>query len=73
VSSRSVIEVVLLERPDTQANVACDGMMLGALTAGDRLEVRAAPERVTLLHPPGHDYYKLLRSKLHWGRGSFDR
>jgi len=73
VSSRSVIEVVLLERPDTQANVACDGMMLGALTAGDRLEVRSAAERVTLLHPPGHDYYKLLRSKLHWGRGSFER
>ncbi|HUO18977.1 MAG TPA: NAD(+)/NADH kinase [Steroidobacteraceae bacterium] len=73
VSSRSVIEVVLLERPDTQANVSCDGMRLGALVPGDRLEVRAARERVTLLHPPGHDYYKLLRSKLHWGRGSFER
>jgi NAD+ kinase len=73
VSSRSVIEVVLLERPDTQANVSCDGMALGALAPGDRLEVRAARERVTLLHPPGHDYYKLLRSKLHWGRGSFER
>jgi NAD+ kinase len=35
--------------------------------------VRTAAERVTLLHPPGHDYYKLLRSKLHWGRGSFER
>ena len=72
-SSRSVIEVVLLERADTQANVSCDGMRLGALAPGDRLEVRAARERVTLLHPPGHDYYKLLRSKLHWGRGSFER
>ena len=72
-SSRSVIEVVLLERPDTQANVSCDGMRLGVIQPGDRLEVRAARERVTLLHPPGHDYYKLLRSKLHWGRGSFER
>jgi len=72
-SSRSVIEVVLLERADTQANVSCDGMRLGAIEPGDRLEVRAARERVTLLHPPGHDYYKLLRSKLHWGRGSFER
>jgi NAD+ kinase len=73
VSLRSVIEVVLLERPDTRANVSCDGMRLGVLAPGDRLEVRAARERVTLLHPPGHDYYKLLRSKLHWGRGSFER
>ncbi|HWW31853.1 MAG TPA: NAD(+) kinase [Steroidobacteraceae bacterium] len=73
VSSRSVIEVVLLERPDVQANVSCDGMRLGALQPGDRLEVRGAHERVTLLHPAGHDYYKLLRSKLHWGRGNFER
>jgi NAD+ kinase len=35
--------------------------------------VRTAKERATLLHPPGHDYYGLLRSKLHWGRGSFER
>jgi NAD+ kinase len=28
---------------------------------------------VTLLHPPGYDYFRLLRSKLHWGRGSNDR
>ena len=27
----------------------------------------AAPLRVTLLHPPGHDFYHVLRSKLHWG------
>jgi NAD+ kinase len=73
VSSRSVIEVALLERPDTRARVTCDGTVLGDFLPGDRLEVRMSAERVTLLHPPGHDYYKLLRSKLHWGRGSFER
>src|SRR5437764_971053 len=36
-------------------------------------ETRAAGEHVTLLHPPAHDYYKILRSKLHWGRGSVER
>ncbi len=73
VSSASVIEVALVERADTQAHVICDGAMLGDFTADDRLEVRLARECVTLLHPPGHDYYRLLRSKLHWGRGSFER
>jgi NAD+ kinase len=73
VSGRSVIEIALLERADTQAQVTCDGVVLGALTPGDLLEVRSAAERVTLLHPRGYDYYKLLRSKLHWGRGSFER
>ncbi len=73
VSARSTVEVRLLERPDTHAHVTCDGMLLGVLAPGDRLQIRSADERVTLLHPPGQDYYKLLRSKLHWGRGSFQR
>ncbi|HEV3179849.1 MAG TPA: NAD(+)/NADH kinase [Steroidobacteraceae bacterium] len=73
VAAESVIEITLLERPDTRANVTCDGIMLGAIVPGDRLEITTAAERVTLLHPPGHDYYKLLRSRLHWGRGSFER
>jgi NAD+ kinase len=73
VSARSLIEIALLERPDTRAQVTCDGTVLGEVEPGDRLQVKAANERVTLLHPNGHDYYKLLRSKLHWGRGSFER
>ena len=73
VASTCVVEVTLLERPDTQANCSCDGAQLGELAPGDRLTVTTAPERATLLHPPGHDYYKLLRSKLNWGRGNFDR
>jgi len=73
VAADSLVEVVLLERPDTQANVTCDGMLLGEIACEDRLEVTTARERVTLLHPKGHDYYRLLRSKLHWGRGSFER
>jgi NAD+ kinase len=73
VSSDTVIEFKLLERPDTKAEITCDGTVLGKLEPGDRLQVKAARERITLLHPKGHDYYKLLRSKLHWGRGSFER
>jgi NAD+ kinase len=73
VSSAAVIEVALLARPDTQAHVTCDGVVLGEFRPEDRLEVRTAVERVTLLHPPGHDYFKLLRSKLHWGRGDLER
>ncbi len=73
VAAESVIEITLLERPDTRANVTCDGKMLGAIVPGDRLEITTAAERVTLLHPPGHDYYGCCARKLHWGRGSFER
>jgi NAD+ kinase len=73
VAAHSVVEVALLERADTQANVTCDGALLGKMDCDDRLEVTTAAEQVKLLHPKGHDYYRLLRSKLHWGRGSFER
>ena len=73
VSARSRIEVKLIERYDTYAQVACDGVLLGAMEPDvDVLDIEAAKERITLLHPPDHDYYCLLRSKLHWGRGGLD-
>jgi NAD+ kinase len=73
VSGRSLIEVELMAYPETRAEVTCDGRILGCIEAGDRLQVKAAQERITLLHPAGQDYYELLRSKLHWGRGSAER
>jgi NAD+ kinase len=73
VSARSQVEVKLLERPESRAQVTCDGTVLGELDPGDRLSIEAASEKITLLHPGGYDYYRLLRSKLHWGRGSGER
>lgn len=72
ISARSSIELRLLERHDTRAQLVCDGAVRAEIEPGDRLLIKQAQERVTLLHPIGHDFYRLLRSKLHWGRGSHD-
>lgn len=69
VRSSSTIEVRLVERPDTQAQVTCDGVSLGEITPGEALVITPAAASVTLLHPADHDYYRILRSKLRWGRG----
>ncbi|NNM62139.1 MAG: NAD(+) kinase [Steroidobacteraceae bacterium] len=68
----SRIQVRLSERLESRAQVACDGTAIGDLRPGDTLHVEGSDCAVTLLHPPGYDYYRLLRSKLHWGRGGFD-
>ena len=70
VGSDSVVEIELAERFDTAAQVICDGIVLCDLEPERRLRVARAEVAVTLLHPPGHDYYRILRSKLHWGRGA---
>jgi len=62
------IEIRLVERSGARAQVTCDGFQFGALEADSRLSIGPAEEVITLLHPPGHDYFRLLRSKLHWGR-----
>jgi NAD+ kinase len=65
----SLIEVRSMGRGKSMAEVTCDGARLGDLKPGDRLEVSAAGGTITLLHPPGYDFFRLLRSKLRWGRG----
>jgi NAD+ kinase len=73
VSGDSLIEIRLLEHGHGRADVAGDGAPLADMAFGDRLQVRASGRVVTLLHPPGYDYFRLLRSKLHWGRGDEPR
>jgi NAD+ kinase len=69
VRAGSTIQLRLADRPETRAQVTCDGTAIGDLEPGDDLFVEGADAQITLLHPPGYDYYRLLRSKLHWGRG----
>jgi NAD+ kinase len=67
------IEFKLLRRHDTKAEVSVDGHWLGELEPDDSLLISESRNRITLIHPPGYDYYGILRSKLHWGRDSRTR
>lgn len=69
VPRRSTVEVMLIDRPGTRAHVTVDGVVMADLVAGDRLAIAPSNHAIRLLHPKGYDYYRLLRSKLHWGRG----
>jgi NAD+ kinase len=73
ISANSTVEIRRVQERATKAQVTCDGEMLGDLNLGDRLLIGPAHVRVNLLHPVGHDYYRILRSKLHWGRGALER
>jgi NAD+ kinase len=69
VPADSRVDIRLIGETPTTAQVTCDAGVLGELTTGGHLEIYPAGRSVTLLHPPGYDYFKLLRSKLHWGLG----
>jgi NAD+ kinase len=71
VRAGSKVQLRMSDRFEARAQVTCDGIAIGELAQGDNLFVESADVQITLLHPPGYDYYKLLRSKLHWGRGAY--
>ncbi len=73
VAADRLIDIALLRRDATLAEVTVDGVHLGTLGPSDTLSVAAAERRINLLHPPGHDFYSILRSKLFWGRDSRKR
>jgi NAD+ kinase len=71
VRAGSKIQLRMSDRFESRGQVTCDGNAIGELEQGDNLYVEGAGVEITLLHPPGYDYYRLLRSKLHWGRGAY--
>ena len=73
ISADQSIEVSLLERDDTKAEITVDGFSMGSINPDDKLRICAANTRVTLVHPPGYDFYGILRSKLFWGRDNRKR
>ena len=61
----SRIEIVIHEGT-LQAQISCDGQVNLTLDPGDRVTVRRHEHDLRLLHPPGHDYFDVLRKKLRW-------
>jgi NAD+ kinase len=61
----SCIEIVIHEGT-LQAQISCDGQVNLTLDPGDRVTVRRHDHDLRLLHPPGHDYFDVLRKKLRW-------
>ncbi len=64
VSDGCAVEVTLKRGAD--ARLQCDGQPQLDLHEGDRIIARRSPHALQLVHPPGYDYYAMLREKLHW-------
>jgi NAD+ kinase len=66
VSGTSEICIRIHEDNRTQPQVSADGKPSIALDQEQRLYIRKHPDKLTLLHPPGFDFYEACRTKLHW-------
>lgn len=65
VDGNSEIKIVITGGA-TPSLVSCDGQEAVRTQVGDVVYVRKRSQKLTLLHPPGHDFYEACRSKLGW-------
>jgi NAD+ kinase len=64
ISDAAHISITVLSARD--AGFHCDGQGHYTLAEGDRVDLSRAPHAARFLHPEGHDYFAMLREKLHW-------
>jgi NAD+ kinase len=60
----SAIDINLIRPHD--ARVHFDGQSHCDVYAGDCIHITRSAHSITLLHPPGHSYFTMLREKLRW-------
>lgn len=60
---------LVVPRPNAGSACVVDGRVISGLEPGDRVRVRRAEPRFTLIETQDHGYYRTLREKLEWGGG----
>lgn len=66
IDASAEIRIHIGETNEAYPHVSCDGMTRVVSKPDDILYVRRKPDRLKLLHPYGHNYYEVCRSKLGW-------
>jgi len=67
VSGSSKIEIRVCGTDKDHVQISCDGQEDPAISPHSRVYIEKASRPARLLHPKGHDHYKILRAKLGWG------
>ncbi len=66
ISDDRVVEI----RPKNAASLAADGETMRSLDVGDVVQVRRSSFTTAIVNITGHDFYHVLRTKLHWGKSA---
>jgi NAD+ kinase len=64
IDDRATIRVTVIRGRDAAAH--CDGQVRFPLAEGESVTVKRAAFTARFLHPEDHDYFAMLRQKLHW-------
>lgn len=63
----SEIKLIMARENYENLQVSCDGHVILAVMPGDEVIIKKSPNTLRLIHPIGHNYFNVLRTKLNWG------
>ena len=70
IDADSLIDVMVCNTKEGIAQATCDGHLSMDVHVGDHIKVKRKADKITLLHPKKHNYFEILRAKLHWSEHS---
>ncbi len=70
VNDEAQIDILICNTKEGIAQATCDGHMSTDVHVGDHIKVKRKAKKITLLHPANHNYFEILRAKLHWSEHS---
>jgi len=70
VNADSQIDILICNTKEGIAQATCDGHLSTDVHVGDHIKVKRKSDKITLLHPKQHNYFEILRAKLHWNEHS---
>ena len=70
VNADSEIDILICNTKEGIAQATCDGHLSTDVHVGDHIKVKRKAEKITLLHAEQHNYFEILRAKLHWSEHS---
>ncbi|MBT0588069.1 NAD(+) kinase [Alteromonas oceanisediminis] len=67
VDANSAVSMRVSKVNSSNLQVSCDSHIVLPVLPGDEIRVRKNPDRLSLVHPKGYNYFTVLRNKLGWG------
>ncbi len=66
IADSAEIEISFRQTKQINALVTCDHIEIPEVSINDKIVVTKYPKPIRILHPEGHDFFQILRTKLHW-------
>lgn len=64
------IEISFCQTKQINALVTCDHIEIPDVLISDKILINKYPKPIRILHPEGHDFFQILRTKLNWSGGN---